>query len=266
MKLFLKGLKIFLSSILFLYVVMAVFFLFFSNKEKRFHAASHAQGTKLSQTLFKILKFQNPENSDIYFEQSVAYNKYGYYNKGFELLDQAVDLNPKMHLGYRGYMKLRFLRDFDGALADFDRLDSLTPNFNDAPWGENIDFLRGECHYGNKDYAKAIDAFQLNIDNQESGWADVHSFVYLGMCEYELGNFEKSIIDLNNAIKESDKTPEAYFYLAKVYKAMDSLPKARQNLIKAKELISYKRTDPYNEYLNEIYLNEVMALEKEYAE
>ena len=62
-------------------------------------------------------------------------------------------------------MKLRFLRDFDGALADFNRLDSLTPSFNDAPCGENIDFLRGECFFGKKDYNKAIKHFNLNIEN-----------------------------------------------------------------------------------------------------
>ena len=248
---------------LFLYISAIVFALFFMNKEQRYHAASHGQGSHFSNTLFEILKFQNPDNSDIYFEQSVAYNKYGYHDKGFELLDQVVDLQPKLHIGYRGYMKLRFLRDYDGALADFNRLDSLTPNFNDAPWGENIDFLRGECHYGNKDYQKAIDAFQLNIDNQDPGWADIQSFVYLGMCEYKLGNYEKAVTDLNKALEESDKTPEAYFYLAKVYKAIDSLPQARENIIKAKENMAYKRTDYYNEYLNEIYLSEVDVVETE---
>lgn len=263
MRLFLKILKIFISSVLFLYISAIVFALFFMDKEKRYHIASHGQGTYISNTLFEILKFQDPDNSDNYFEQSVAYNKYGYHDKGFELLDQAVALDPKLHLGYRGYMKLRFLRDYNGALADFNRLDSLTPNFNDAPWGENIDFLRGECHYGNKDFQKAIDAFQLNIDNQDPGWADIQSFVYLGMCEYELGNYEKAITELHNALEQSDKTPEAYYYLAKVYKALDNLPEARKNILKAREHLVYKRTDPYNEFLNEIYPLEVDELENE---
>jgi tetratricopeptide (TPR) repeat protein len=266
MKLLLKSLKIFVSSVLFIYILALVFFLFFLGKEKRFSLAADSQGSLFSQTLFNILKYQHPDYSDVYFEQSVAFNKYGYHHKGFELLDQAVELDPKMHLGYRGYMKLRFLRDFDGALADLNRLDTLTPNFNDAPWGENIDFLRGECHYGNKDYLKAIECFERNVKNQSEGWADIQSFVYLGMCEYEIGNYVKALTNLNKALYQSDKTTEAYFHLAKVYKAIDSLPKARESLIKARESLAYKRDDSYNEYLNEIYLSDIQKLEKQYAE
>ena len=140
---------------------------------------------------------------------------------------------------------------------------STTPNFNDAPWGENIDFLRGECYFGNKEYQKSIEAFELSIDNQDAGWADIQSFVYLGMCEYELGNHEKALIELNRALEQSDKTPEAYYYLAKVYKTMYSLTEAKENILKAKKYIAYKQTDSYNEYLNEIYFSEVEALENE---
>lgn len=116
MKVFLKILKIFISSALFLIICVTAFILVFQDKEKRYKLAEHAQGKQLSQSMFELLKFQNPDNYDNYFEQSVAFNKYGYHDKGFELLDQAVDLDPVRHLCYRAYMKLRFLRDFDGAL------------------------------------------------------------------------------------------------------------------------------------------------------
>ena len=39
-------------------------------------------------------------------------------------------------------MKLRFSREFDGALTDYETLDDLTPEIVDAPWGENINFLK----------------------------------------------------------------------------------------------------------------------------
>lgn len=263
MKLFLKILKILISSVLFIYICTLIFFLFYFNDSKRFSIAEHLQGSLFSQTMFNILKYQNPNSSNIYFEQSIAFNKYGYHDKGFELLNKAVDLEPKMHLGYRGYMKLRFLRDFDGALSDFNRLDSLTPNFNDAPWGENIDFLRGECYYGTKNYQKAIECFQRNINNEKVGWADIQSFVYLGMCEYELKNYEKAIEVLKKGLEQSDKTTEAYLYLSKVYKAMGDLPKSRENLNKSKQNLGYKRDNEYNEYLNEIYLSDITELEKE---
>jgi tetratricopeptide (TPR) repeat protein len=205
----------------------------------------------------------NPDNSDAWMERSGSFNKAGDFNKGFEYLDKAVELEPEKHLGYRGWIRLRKMRDYDKALLDFAKLDSLTPNVVDAPWGEDIDFLRGECYYGKMDYQKAIELFNRNIKNQKEDWADIHSFVYLGLCEYELGNYENAISEFQRALKQSKNTPESYFGMAKAYKKLGQIEKAKENLLKTEENIGYKRDDVYNEFLNEIYLSEVLEFKKE---
>lgn len=202
-------------------------------------------------------------NSDAWMERSVAYNKAGDFEKGFKYLNKAVELNPQSHLGYRGWIRLRKMRDYDKALIDFNRLDSLTPNVIDAPWGEDIDFLRGECFFGKKQYQKAIESFDQNIKNQKENWVDVHSFVYLGLCEYELGNYEGSIIEFQRAIEKSGNIPESYFGMAKAYQKLGKIEKARQNVLKAEKNIHYKRDDVYNEFLNEIYLSEIIELKNQ---
>ncbi|MCF6347854.1 MAG: tetratricopeptide repeat protein [Flavobacteriaceae bacterium] len=210
----------------------------------------------------KVESFEST-NSDDYFEYSVEINKSGDFSRGFKYLDKAIELEPTLHLGYRGWIRLRKIRDFDNALTDFNQLDSLTPNFVDAPWGENINFLRGECYYGNKDYQKAIDCFNQSVKNQKEDWADIQTFVYLGICEYELENFEKSISEFNRALKQSINTCEAHFGLAKVYHKIGNLEKAKEHILKAEENIDYKREDIYNEFLNEIYLSEILELKQE---
>lgn len=202
------------------------------------------------------------ENSDAWMERSVSFNKAGDFNQGFEYLDKAVELEPSKHLGYRGWIRLRKMRDYDKALIDFDRLDSLTPNFVDAPWGEDIDFLRGECYYGKRDYQKAIELFNRSIKNQKEDWADVHSFVYLGLSEYQLGNYEKSISEYKRALKQSKNMPESYFGMARAYLKLGEIEKARENVLKAEENITSKRDDYYNEFLNEIYLSEVLEFKQ----
>lgn len=263
MKLFLKALKILFSSVFLSFILGVFYFIFIAPKESRFQIAGNMQGSLLSQKMFELLKSQYPDNSNIYFEQSVPFNKYGNYAKGFELLDQAVKLDPKLHLGYRGWIRLRKMRDYDKALIDFDRLDSLTPNFVDAPWGEDIDFLRGECYFGKKDYRKAIELFNINIKNQKEDWADIHSFIYLGLCEYELGNYEKAITEFQRALKQSEYTPEAYFGMAKAYYKLGETKKAKKNILEAENNIHYKRDDFYNEFLNEIYLSEILEFKKQ---
>ncbi len=205
----------------------------------------------------------NQDNSEAWMERSVLINKAGDFGKGFEYLNKAVELEPEKHLGYRGWIRLRKMRDYDKALIDFDRLDSLTPNVVDAPWGEDIDFLRGECHYGNKDYQKAIKAFNQSIINQEEDWADVHTFVYLGLCEFELGNYEKAISEFQRALKQSEYVPESFFGMAKAYQKLGQIEKAKENILKAENNMHYKRDDAYNEFLNEIYMSEIQEFKKQ---
>lgn len=203
------------------------------------------------------------ENSNAWMERSVSFNKAGNFEKGFEYLNKAVKLNPSSHLGYRGWIRLRKMRDYDKALIDFDRLDSLTPNFVDAPWGEDIDFLRGECYFGKKDYQNAIELFNRNIKNQKEDWADINSFVYLGLCEYELGNYEKAISEFKRALKQTKNVPESYFGMARAYQKLGQMENAKENILKAENSINYKRDDVYNEFLNEIYLSEILEFKQE---
>lgn len=209
----------------------------------------------------KIENFES-ENSDEYMEYSVQFNKAGDFKKGFKYLDKAVALDPTLHLGYRGWIRLRKIRDFEKALIDFERLDSLTPNFVDAPWGEDIDFLRGECYFGQKDFNKAIKLFNRSIKNQKEDWADIQSFVYLGLCEYELGNYEKSISEFKRGLKQYEIICEAYFGMAKAYEKLGNIEKAKENILKAEENFAYKRDDLYNEFLNEIYLPEILEFKQ----
>ena len=202
------------------------------------------------------------KNSNAWMKRSVRFNKAGDFKKGFEYLDKAVELNPSSHLGYRGWIRLRKIRDYDKALIDFDQLDSLTPNVVDAPWGEDIDFLRGECYFGKKNYQKAIELFNRSIKNQKEDWADIHSFVYLGLSEYELGNYEKAITEFKRALKQSESIPESYFGMAKAYQKLEELEKAKESILKAEKNITSKRDDYYNEYLNEIYLSEVLEFKQ----
>ena len=217
---------------------------------------------ELKATSQRIENFESEDSND-YMEYSVRFNKAGDFENGFRYLNRAVELDPNAHLGYRGWIRLRKMRDYDKALEDFDRLDSLTPGLVDAPWGEDIDFLRAECYFGKKEYQKTIYLLNRSIKNQKEDWADIHSFVYLGLCEYELGNYNKAISEFQRALKQSEHIPEAYFGIAKALDKLGHIAKAKENILKAESTMHYKRDDVYNEFLNEIYLQEVLEF-KEY--
>jgi len=260
MKKIFKIFKIVLGTLLTAYSIVIIAFLLLSPQEDRYDLAAQMQGVLFSQSLFEILKVQDPENDKIYFEQSVPFNKRGYYAKGFSLLDRAVELNPKIHLGYRGYMKLRFLRNYDAALKDFNRLDTLTPNFVDAPWGEDIDFLRGEAYFGLGDYEKAINHFKKSIENQGEDWVDNQTYVFLGLSAYKMGKLQEATNYHQKALSQSQYTVESHIALAKIYAEQDKMEIAKTHLKQARKYFNYKRDDVYNEYLNEVYKSDLALL------
>lgn len=255
MKKFFKILGIALGVIFIVAVCLGIYFYFSYKKEVKQKKELHE----------RIEQFAS-ENSNDYMEYSVRFNKAGDFENGFKFLNKAVELNPELHLGYRGWIRLRKMRDYDKALLDFDKLDSLTPNFIDVPWGEDIDFLRGECYFGKKEYNKAIELFGRSIKNQKEDWADIHTFVYLGLCEYKLKNYEKSVLEFQRALKQSIYTPEAHFGLAKAFLKLGNIQKAKEHILDAEINIDYKREDYYNEFLNEIYLPEIRKFKKKLDE
>ncbi|GGG33033.1 tetratricopeptide repeat protein [Bizionia arctica] len=252
MRKFFKIIGIAIGAILIIIIGIEIYIYFFTQKR-----------IEKEQAIAQRVESFESKDSDEYMEYSVLLNKSGDFEKGFKYLDKAVELSPSSHLGYRGWIRLRKMRDYDKALIDFDRLDSLTPNFVDSPWGEDIDFLRGECYFGKKNYLKAIELFNRNIKNQKEDWADIHSFVYLGLSEYALGNYNKSIVEFQRALKQSESVPESYFGMAKAYLIQGKINKAKENILKAEEYIVYKREDIYNEFLNEIYLSEIVDFKEQ---
>ena len=163
----------------------------------------------------------DPTFHKAYMEKSVAFNKRGQYHEGFKLLDKAVEIAPIENLGYRGYVKLYMLHDFKGAIDDFLRLDPLTPEVTDAPWGEDIYHVIGLSYQqlGELDSAKKY--YDLSIQKKTALlgeiWVDVKTFLYYGLVELELENYEASIVLFDKAIAYSKTYSEAYYYRGLAY-------------------------------------------------
>ncbi|MBW8241426.1 tetratricopeptide repeat protein [Muricauda oceani] len=260
MRLFINIIKVLLATVFTAYSLFVAYQLFLAPKEKRFKTAGAIQGYGISQSMFDILNWQHPDYAAPYFERSVAFNKRGDYETGFGYLDTAVELKPLHHLGYRGHLKLRFLRDYKAALKDFDQLDAMTPDVVDAPWGEDIDFSRGECYYGLGDYQTALQHFEQSVINQGADWVDVQAFVYQGLCHYELENYGDAIRAFKKGLEQYDTTCEAYFGLANTYLKVGDTVSAKNSLTKAQGTLIYKRDDPYKQQLNEIYQEDLDEL------
>ena len=254
--------KLILTALFSIYIIVILFLFFISPKEQRFREAEHRQGQFLSQVLFDILIFQYSDYSDAYFEKSVAFNKRGEYNRGFELLGKAVELDSKLHLGYRGWLKFHKLKDYQGCINDLKRLDSLTPNFVDAPWGDNIHYVLGLSYKGLKQYNLALKEFDESIETEkDSSWVNPNVFLHKGIIYNELKEHHKAIKNFDACLKNNyNNSPEAYFHKGIALKKLNNVDSSKFCFKKAEELFrkGYKIQDIYNEVQSELYLSDII--------
>ena len=209
-------------------------------------ALNYPQGSSTSQNFFDQSIKADPTFSFAYFEKSVPFNKRGDYHSGFSLLNKAVELNPKRHLGYRGWLKLVKVKDYQGALKDFKILQGINPNIKNV-WSHNINYLKGICFMGVNDYDRALIEFNKA--------KNVNSYLFKGIIYYRLGVYDKAIRDLKICSELSPKCTEAYYFIGQIYFDLKEKKLSEINLKKA--LILYGKgfinKNAYNEFHEELY-------------
>ncbi|KPM33409.1 Hypothetical protein I595_312 [Croceitalea dokdonensis DOKDO 023] len=215
------------------------------------------QGSQESQYCFDLSIQSDNTFSYSYFEKSVPYNKRGDYSKGFALLNKAVELNPKMHLGYRGWLRLMKFKDYLGCIRDLEELQNISPKKMFA-WGQNINCLLAISYYsiGKSQLASS----KINIAIQQNSELATY-YLYRAIIGLNLKN-ESVIDDLLKCIDINNQFAEAYFYLGKFYIKTGHRIEAIFSLKKALELIDKgeKMKNPYNEVFKEIYKSDCRTL------
>ena len=263
-----KAIGIVLLSIILL-ISFSILIVYFSKSSREraefwFEAQqSYPQGTIEEQWCLERSIEADSTFHKAYMEKSVSLNKRGQYSEGFKLLDKAVEISPVDNLGYRGYVKLYMLHDFNGAISDFLRLDSLTPKVTDAPWGEDIYHVIGLSYkqLGERDSAKKY--FNKSIVEKTKligeEWVDVKTFLYYGVVERELGNYQESIKLFDKAIYYSENFTEAYYYRGLTYKMLNNPIESCNDLEKSCYYYNkgYYMSNPYYEVPNQIYLSTI---------
>jgi len=156
----------------------------------------------------------------------------GKIDEAVKILDKVIQINPKnvAALNLRGWAKL-FAKDFNGALADFNKVITLAPNaigiekvYNDR--GTIFDFL-GEREKALADYNKAI-SINPNYPQPYNGRANILS---------AKGDLDKAFLDYDKAIKLDPKLMPPYDGRAYIYFVRGDFDKSLDDLDKALEII-----------------------------
>jgi len=198
-----------------------------------------------------------------YREWSVQNTKNGNYGIAIDKLEKAMQISPQNVSGYYGWVLLYYYRDYEKALITLEQHDAYTPNFSDAPVGEDIHYLKGLCHMQLENYQKAIDEFNIYIHNlaitQGEDFVDVYTFVQKGRCLTLLGNYKEAIQAYQKAIKYYEDCSEAYYFMGLTQIKMNDKVNACHNFNISLKMINkgYKSSDNYVEYFHEIYPQQI---------
>lgn len=213
-----------------------------------------SQGSRESQENLDEALSLCPTFSDIYVEKSVPYLKRGDFIEWKKLIDKAVELDPKSHLGYRGWCKFQFLRDYKGAIADLEALEKL---YQDGYLGYStngdyeLHIAQALCYsaLGQKEKAISIFEDQLAKTDHIVGFYDYYQ---LGVAYFDLGKYDQALENFEKQSRYNDFAENIY-YKSKVAKIRnkDYLD------LKMMALKSYDEgktmNDGYTHHLNKVY-------------
>lgn len=219
-------------------------------------AISFRQGSYNSQDHFDKAIELCPTFDYAWYEKAVPYLKRGQFIEWKRLIDQAVTLNPTEHLGYRGWCRYQFLRDYEGAIADIEELESLVKY--DIGFSVNGDYhlviAKALCYKALGQTAKAAEMIETFLATSEYS-AGPYDYLHLGVMQWELGDWEKAQQYLEQQLEENDYLADTYYYLAQVAAAQCEIQAYQQHLTKALEFYQQDLflMDYYSHPMDRIY-------------
>lgn len=219
-----------------------------------------AQGSRQSQEKFDQAIEQCPSLDYAHMEKSVPYLKRGDFIAWKKLIDKAVEANPLGQLGYRGWCRYQFLRDYKGAIQDFERLDSLTQF--DIGYSQNgdyqLNFAKALCYKALRQKEKALAIMEQQLDMKDYSPMPF-DFLHVGVLKMELGDTTGAVEYFQKSIALNDYFADTHYYLGIIYKSQKNMTAFRASMEKAKAfyLKGYKRFDPYTTPMDKVFLTDI---------
>jgi tetratricopeptide (TPR) repeat protein len=202
--------------------------------------SAYPQLTLQSDLYYKLFLEKYPNTHEAYMSRSVAYNKTGDHATGFVMLNRAVELAPTLNLGYRAFVKLYMMHDYEGALHDCLRLDSLTSYAKPGVWGDEMDVVIGLCYLQLNDFqmARLRISNSINEVTKKNGkqWNSSRAFLYLGIALIKEKAYSEATRVLDELIQLNPNYSEAYYYKAQCYSSQKDLKNAGATLEKCRQV------------------------------
>lgn len=175
-----------------------------------------------------------------FVEKARVFNMRGDFSEGFKYLNEAIKRDSMSYLGYQGWYKIYYLRDYKGGRTDLLKTDALTPKTIDYPGGDHIYYLLGMAESGLGNFEKALDYFEQYVQDEitRNGEKWVRPIAYLRMIDiyYRQNAPDLAMPLIEKVMNSSPNMVEAHYLKGLVALKMADKATATKSLYRALEL------------------------------
>jgi tetratricopeptide (TPR) repeat protein len=156
-----------------------------------------------------------PQDAYLWQQRSMPFIKQMKYEISISYMDSAVKYNWDKYVGYRGFLKCVFQKDYGSALNDLRLAKSAHPDGEemDHPY----DYWMGLCYLQLCDYDSAELRFAYCVDRDKAVGKDwgpyLHTF-YLGVAQFERGKFPDAMANFDLSLARHRDFADAKYYKA----------------------------------------------------
>ena len=230
-------------------------------------AIRYRQGSRNSQEYFDKAIDLCPDFAYAWHEKAVPYLKRGSFIDWKAMMDKAVLLEEEQRLGYRGWCRYQFLRDYQGAIEDIERLEEIMQGY-DIGYAQNGDchliVAKALCYKGLGEPNKARKVLE-DFVNHPDFFAMPYDYLHLGVMYMEARMFSKARRALQEQIKVNPNLADNYYYLARTMLAQGKKREAKEQFAKCQELYGQGlyRKDVYTTPMDAVSKNDLAELKRQ---
>jgi tetratricopeptide (TPR) repeat protein len=214
----------------------------------------------------------DPTNAYILQQKGVPYLKGGDFVSWIKIIDKAVQYNPKRYLAYRGFCKAIFVKDYEGALLDFEEIQRLKPNTPVYEMDHSMEYFRSLCYLemGQLDSARFFmeKSIKWQLDTRSIEWTHYGDLFYMGVIYYEFNDMSKAQYYIDASLKNYAQFPDAHYYKALILNKLGKSGEALDHLAQIenawkKRYRMNEDNEPYANYpkqIGQIEVNDLRAV------
>lgn len=180
------------------------------------------------QMLDSALQIQ-PNNAWLWQQKAMPLYKARKYQLGKPFLEKAVQYDPEKWLEYSGFMKCIFSKDYLESITEFLQAKG---NYGDGyVMDHRYNFYIGLDYLQLNEFNKAKEFLQKSKEQQFADFPDdppqeaCHylDWFYLGIADFELGNYPEAIASFDMALKVYDNFADALYFKGRSMAKMGQL-------------------------------------------